>query len=61
MTQIIQKGEPLNSIHQRPIYRLDLAQLDNQRSPDYLAGTWYVRTTHAACQEELGREVAQRC
>ncbi|XP_055017481.1 LOW QUALITY PROTEIN: uncharacterized protein LOC129411251 [Boleophthalmus pectinirostris] len=45
----------------RAISRLDPAQLGNLPSPNNSAVTWCVRTIRELCQEELGREMAQKC
>lgn len=45
----------------RTISRLDPAQLGNQPSPNDPGVTWHVKTIREVCQEELGRELAQRC
>lgn len=46
---------------ERTVSRLDPAQLGNQPSPNDPDVTWYVKTIREVCQEELGRELAQRC
>ncbi|KAK7893154.1 hypothetical protein WMY93_022306 [Mugilogobius chulae] len=45
----------------RTISRLDPAQLGDIPSPNDPAVTWSVRTIRELCQEELGREMAQKC
>ncbi|KAK7882180.1 hypothetical protein WMY93_028354 [Mugilogobius chulae] len=45
----------------RTISRLDPAQLGDLPSPNDPAVTWSVRTIRELCQEELGREMAQKC
>lgn len=46
---------------ERTISRLDPVQLGNLPSPKDPAVTWCVKTVRALCQEELGRELAQKC
>lgn len=45
----------------RAISRLDPANLGDLPSPNDPAVSWHVRTIREMCQEELGRELAQRC
>lgn len=45
----------------RAVSRLDPAFLGDQPSPDDPNILWHVRTIREVCQEELGRELAQRC
>ncbi|CAL9697932.1 unnamed protein product [Knipowitschia caucasica] len=45
----------------RSITRLDPAQLGDLPSPSNPTVTWCVRTIRELCQEELGRELAQKC
>lgn len=46
---------------ERTISRLDPVQLGNLPSPKDPAVTWCVKTVRELCQEELGRELAQKC
>lgn len=46
---------------ERAIYRLDPAGLGHLPSPHDPNITWLVKTIREVCQEELGRELAQRC
>lgn len=46
---------------ERMISILDPASLCRLPNPDDLTFTWHVRTICEVCQEELGRELAQRC
>ncbi len=46
---------------ERTISRFDPANLGNLPSPGDPTVTWNVRTIHELCQEELGRELAQKC
>ncbi|KAJ8007900.1 hypothetical protein DPEC_G00098980 [Dallia pectoralis] len=46
---------------ERVISRLDPIQLGSLPSPNDPAVTWCVKTVRELCQEELGRELAQKC
>ncbi|CAL9701145.1 unnamed protein product [Knipowitschia caucasica] len=46
---------------ERTISRLDPVQLGSLPSPNDSVVTWYVKTVRELCQEELGRELAQKC
>ncbi|XP_076829405.1 zinc finger CCHC domain-containing protein 18-like [Brachyhypopomus gauderio] len=46
---------------ERSILRLDPANLGQVPSPGDPNITWHVKTIREMCQEELGRELAQRC
>ncbi|XP_077063831.1 uncharacterized protein LOC143715878 [Siphateles boraxobius] len=46
---------------ERTISRLDPMQLGTLPSPNDPAVTWCVKTVRELCQEELGRELAQKC